>query len=54
MTCAMDWVYVGPDPTFYDVWIARGMMGDSFFNVPDDGNWNSAWNLFWNDPKAKA
>jgi alpha-1,3-mannosyltransferase len=53
MTCAMDWTYVGVDPTFYDVWIARGMTGDSFFNIPEDGNWNSAWNLFWNDPKAK-
>jgi alpha-1,3-mannosyltransferase len=53
MTCAMDWVYVGQDPTFYDVWIARGMTGDSFFNIPEDGNWNSAWNLFWNDPKAQ-
>jgi alpha-1,3-mannosyltransferase len=54
MTCAMDWTYVGPDPTFYDVWIARGMTGDSFFNVPSDGNWNSAWNIFWNDPEAKT
>ncbi len=54
MTCAMDWTYVGRDPTFYDVWIARGMNGDSFFNIPEDGNWNSAWNLFWNDPKAQA
>ncbi|KAL9625885.1 MAG: hypothetical protein Q9204_007765, partial [Flavoplaca sp. TL-2023a] len=23
MTCAMDWTYVGRDPTFYDVWISR-------------------------------
>jgi len=53
MTCAMDWTFVGPDPTFYDVWIARGMTGDSFFNIPVDGNWNSAWNIFWNDPLAK-
>lgn len=52
MTCAMDWTYVGPDPTFYDVWIARGMNGDTFFNIPEDGNWNSAWNLFWNNPSA--
>lgn len=52
MTCAMDWTYVGPDPTFYDVWIARGMNGDTFFNIPPDGNWNSAWNLFWNNPDA--
>ncbi|KAH8812979.1 alpha-1,3-mannosyltransferase CMT1 [Xylogone sp. PMI_703] len=53
MTCAMDWTYVGQDPTFYDVWIARGMTGDTFFNIPEDGNWNSAWDLFWNDPKAR-
>ncbi|KAL2202407.1 alpha-1,3-mannosyltransferase CMT1 [Sarocladium strictum] len=54
MTCAMDWTYVGPDPTFYDVWVARGINGDSFFEVPKDGNWNSAWNLFWNDATTKA
>ena len=54
MTCAMDWTYVGRDPTFYDVWIARGMNGDSFFEIPADGSWNSAWNLFWNNPKALA
>ena len=53
MTCAMDWTFVGPDPTFYDVWIARGMNGDSFFNIPADGNWNSAWNLLWNNPEAQ-
>ena len=53
MACAMDWTYVGPDPTFYDVWIARGMNGDTFFNIPEDGNWNSAWNIFWNNPSAQ-
>lgn len=53
MTCAMDWTYVGPDPTFYDVWITRDMNGDTFFNIPEDGNWNSAWNLFWNNPSAQ-
>lgn len=53
-TCAMDWTYVGENPTFYDVWIARGMTGDLFFDIPEDGNWNSAWNLFWNDPKARG
>lgn len=52
MVCPMDWTYVGPDPTFYDVWIARGMNGDTFFNIPEDGNWNSAWNIFWNNPVA--
>lgn len=55
MVCAMDWTYVGQDPTFYDVWIARGLAGgDSFFEIPPDGNWNSAWNLFWNDPAARG
>ena len=52
MVCGMDWTYVGPDPTFYDVWIARGMNGDTFFDIPEDGNWNSAWNIFWNNPTA--
>jgi alpha-1,3-mannosyltransferase len=53
-TCAMDWTYVGEHPTFYDVWIARGMTGDLFFDIPDDGSWDSAWNLFWNDAKART
>lgn len=52
MVCGMDWTYVGADPTFYDVWIARGMNGDTFFDIPADGNWNSAWNIFWNNPTA--
>ena len=52
MVCGMDWTYVGPDPTFYDVWIARGMNGDTFFEIPLDGSWDSAWNIFWNDPAA--
>jgi alpha-1,3-mannosyltransferase len=54
MTCAMDWVYLATDPTFYDVWVARGMTGDTFFNIPEDGNWNSAWNLFWNDHDSRS
>lgn len=53
-TCAMDWTYVGDNPTFYDVWIARGMTGDSFFEIPASGSWDRAWDLFWNDQKAKA
>jgi len=54
MVCGMDWTYVGADPTFYDVWIARTVRGDSFFDIPPDGNWNSAWNLFWNDANTQA
>lgn len=53
-TCAMDWTYVGEHPTFYDVWIARGMTGDTFFRIPEDGSWDFAWNLFWNDDKSRA
>lgn len=54
MVCAMDWTYVGADPTFYDVWVSRTLVsGDSFFNIPPDGNWDSAWNLFWNEPDAR-
>ncbi|KAH7113070.1 cryptococcal mannosyltransferase 1-domain-containing protein [Dactylonectria macrodidyma] len=54
MTCAMDWTYVGVDPTFYDVWVARTIQGTPFFEVGEDGNWNSAWNLFWNAPETRA
>ncbi|KAI0011470.1 alpha-1,3-mannosyltransferase CMT1 [Xylariaceae sp. FL0662B] len=53
MTCAMDWTYVGRDPTFYDVWVARTLRGDLFFDIPPDGSWDSAWNLFWNDAGTK-
>jgi len=35
-TCAMDWTYL-ENPTFYDVWIARGMTGDTFFQ--DSRRW---------------
>ncbi|KAI0601224.1 alpha-1,3-mannosyltransferase CMT1 [Biscogniauxia sp. FL1348] len=50
MTCAMDWTYVGPNPTFYDVWVARTLSGDLFFDIPAvDSSWDKAWNLFWND-----
>jgi len=54
MVCAMDWVYVGQDPTFYDIWVARTLDGDSFFEIPPDGNWNSAWNIFWNNPPTRS
>ena len=53
MTCAMDWTFFGSDPTFHDVWIARGMNGDSFIDIPADGNWNSTMNLLWNNPIAQ-
>lgn len=40
MTCAMDWTYVGPTPTFYDVWISRTIAGESFFRIPEPHNWD--------------
>ncbi|RYP45076.1 hypothetical protein DL768_008548 [Monosporascus sp. mg162] len=52
-TCAMDWTCVGQDPNLYDVSVARTLKGDLFFDIPPDGNWNSAWNLFWNDAKIR-
>ncbi|KAK8020055.1 Alpha-1-3-mannosyltransferase CMT1 [Apiospora arundinis] len=53
MTCAMDWTYVGKDPTFYDVWVARTLRGDSFFQIPPDGSWNQAWDIFAGDPDTQ-
>lgn len=40
MSCAMDWTYLGRDPTFYDVWISRTLSGEAFFNIPEDGSWD--------------
>ncbi|KAH7173810.1 cryptococcal mannosyltransferase 1-domain-containing protein [Fusarium flagelliforme] len=53
MTCAMDFTYAGADPTFYDVWVARTLAGDTFFPIPKDGSWNDAWDLFRGNKKAR-
>ncbi|KAF4979586.1 hypothetical protein FZEAL_4215 [Fusarium zealandicum] len=53
MTCAMDWVYLSDNPTFYDVWVARGISGDTFFPLPG-GSWDEAWNLLSSPPETKA
>ncbi|KND93223.1 Alpha-1,3-mannosyltransferase CMT1 [Tolypocladium ophioglossoides CBS 100239] len=53
MTCAMDWSHIARDPTFYDVWISRGINGDSFFEIPLDGSWDLAGNLFWNADQTR-
>ena len=52
MTCAMDWTLDYGYPTFYDVWIARGMTGDTFWQIQDNGAWSLHWDLFWNDKHA--
>ena len=54
MTCAFDWVYVSETPTFYDVWVSRTLQGDWFFDIPPDGSWDRASNLFWNDTPTRA
>jgi alpha-1,3-mannosyltransferase len=48
MTCAMDWSDIDPAPIFYDIWIARAMNGDTFWQIPPDGGWYLSSNLFWN------
>ncbi|KAF5022482.1 hypothetical protein F66182_5454 [Fusarium sp. NRRL 66182] len=53
MTCAMDFTYAGPDPTFYDVWVARTLAGDTFFPIPEDGSWDDAWDLFRGNREAR-
>ncbi|KAL8685002.1 MAG: hypothetical protein Q9224_006022 [Gallowayella concinna] len=54
MVCAMDWSYWGPSATFYDVWIARDMHGQTFFEIPPSGSWDRAWNIFWKNDFARA
>ena len=48
MTCAMDWSDIDPAPIFYDIWIARAINGDTFWEIPPDGGWRYSANLFWN------
>lgn len=54
MTCGIFWTYVRSDAIFYDVWVPGEMSGDSFFNIPADGRWNYARNMFLNDLEASA
>lgn len=50
MACPMDY---SDDGLFYDIWIARSMTGDIFFNIPPSGLWKYATNLLWDDPERK-
>lgn len=54
MTCAMDWIFPGETPLFYDVWIARTRAGDTFFHIPLNGSWDEAETLFWNDELTRS
>ena len=51
MSCAMDWIPNGP---FYDVWVSRGINGDTFFEIPQNAGWEFAGNLFWSDSYSKT
>lgn len=53
MTCALDWEYLGEDPTFKGIRVSRTMKGETFFQIPPNGSWDWAWNLFWNDPYSR-
>ncbi|KAI4178541.1 MAG: hypothetical protein L6R41_008346 [Letrouitia leprolyta] len=50
MACPMDY---SDDGLFYDVWVARSMTGDIFFEIPPSGLWKYAKNLLWDDTVAK-
>jgi len=56
MTCAMDWTHPGNGtPYFYDVWIARTLGGDTFFDIPNGtGSWDHATHLFPWEPVTRA
>ncbi|KAE9376880.1 glycosyltransferase family 69 protein [Stipitochalara longipes BDJ] len=53
MTCALDWSDINPAPIFYDIWVARAINGDTFWEIPADGGWRFASNLFWNHPTSR-
>ncbi|KAG5929132.1 hypothetical protein E4U42_007036 [Claviceps africana] len=54
MTCAMDWIYTGGAPLFYDSWISRTIKGDGFIFSPEPNPFEFAWDVFREDPDAKA
>ncbi|KAJ5089912.1 hypothetical protein N7532_008596 [Penicillium argentinense] len=51
MTCSFDWIYNGS--LFYDVWVSRSLVGDTFFEIPHDASWAYSKDMFWNDPIGK-
>lgn len=51
MTCAFDWIFNGT--LFYDVWVSRSLVGDTFFEIPHDASWKYSNDLFWSDPDGK-
>lgn len=38
---------------FYDVWVSRSLVGNTFFEIPHDGSWSYSQDLFWDDPDGR-
>ncbi|KAI9817281.1 MAG: hypothetical protein M1832_004703 [Thelocarpon impressellum] len=52
MTCGMDWSEQGA--IFYDIYVARSLVGETFWQIAQDGLWHFSGNLFWADLEAKS
>ena len=51
MTCAFDWIFNGT--LFYDVWVSRSLVGNTFFEIPHDGSWTYSKDLFFDELDGK-
>ncbi|KAI9724926.1 MAG: hypothetical protein M1812_000202 [Candelaria pacifica] len=51
MTCGMDWL--GEGESFYDIFVARSLVGETFFQIAQDGEWTYSKNLFLADRTAR-
>ena len=52
MTCGMDWSHSGA--IFYDIYVARSIVGETFWQIAQDGGWHFSRNLFWADRATRA
>lgn len=52
MTCGMDWSHGGA--IFYDIYVARSIVGETFWQIAQDGGWQFSGNLFWADRQTNA
>lgn len=52
MTCGMDWSHAGA--IFYDIYVARSIVGETFWQIAQDGAWHFSANLFWADRQTRT
>ena len=52
MTCGMDWSHGGA--IFYDIYVAQSIVGETFWQIAQDGRWQFSDNLFWADRQTRA